>query len=171
MNLIDHVRDVPDFPKPGILFRDLTPLFGHPEALREAVERMAAPWRSEGITKVAGVEARGFIVGAAVAMLLGAGFAPVRKPGKLPWTRASQTYALEYGSGCLEVHVDAVGPRDRVLVVDDLLATGGTAAAAVLLVRAAKAAVAGAAFLVELTALSGRERLRGLRVESLLKIP
>ena len=171
MNLLDHIRSVPDFPKPGIHFRDLTPLFGHPEALREAVERLAAPWRGTGVTKVVGVEARGFIVGAPVAIRLGAGFVPVRKPGKLPWTKAAQSYALEYGTGNLEMHVDAVGPTDRVLVVDDLLATGGTAAATVALVSRAKATVVGAAFLVELLALSGRKRLKGLRVESGLQLP
>jgi adenine phosphoribosyltransferase len=153
------VRDIPDFPKPGILFRDVTPLLLDPRALRAAAEAIAAPFRAAGVERVLGIESRGFIFGAPVALALGAGFALVRKEGKLPFEKFAASYALEYGEDHVEMHVDAVGRGQRVLIVDDLIATGGTAAAAVALARQAGAEVVGATFLIELGALGGRSRL------------
>jgi adenine phosphoribosyltransferase len=149
------VRNIPDFPKPGILFRDVTPLLLDPAALRAAVDAIAAPFRSSGIQRVLGIESRGFIFGAPVALALGAGFAPVRKAGKLPYDKFTASYALEYGEDRVELHVDAVSPGQRVLVVDDVIATGGTASAAVKLARMAGGEVLGASFLIELAALGG----------------
>jgi adenine phosphoribosyltransferase len=154
-----HIRDIHDFPKPGILFRDLTPLLANPAALRLAVQALAEPFRSDGIDCVVGTEARGFIFGAPVALELGVGFVPVRKPGKLPHDTISASYDLEYGSDHVEMHVDAIAKGARALVVDDLIATGGTAVATVDLVRQLGAKVVGCAFLVELTALEGRKTL------------
>ena len=153
------VRDVPDFPKPGILFRDVTPLLLEPRALRAAVDAIAAPFRDAGIQRVLGVESRGFIFGAPVALALGAGFALARKAGKLPYQTFAASYALEYGEDHVEMHVDAVARGQRVLVVDDLIATGGTAAAAVKLARMAGGEVIGASFLIELAALGGAKAL------------
>ena len=152
------IRDVPDFPKPGILFKDITPLLADPAGFAWVVETLAAPWRQAGVGCVAGVEARGFILGAALATELGAGFVPVRKPGKLPARVIAQDYALEYGSDRLEVHEDAIRPGTRVLLVDDVLATGGTLLAARGLLERAGATLVGAAVLVELGALDGRAR-------------
>ncbi len=153
------IRDVPDFPKPGILFRDMTPLLLEPEALRAAVDAIAAPFRGAGIQRVLGVESRGFIFGAPVALALGAGLALVRKAGKLPSEKLTATYALEYGEDRVEMHVDAVARGQRVLVVDDLIATGGTSAAAIALARRAGGEVLGASFLIELSALGGASAL------------
>ena len=155
------IRDVADFPKPGILFRDITTLLADAGGLRRAIDRLAEPFREAGIDKVVGIESRGFIFGAAVADRIGAGFVPTRKPGKLPARTVRVDYALEYGTDALEMHVDAVGADERVLVVDDLLATGGTARAAAELVAGRGARVHAFAFLVELDALRGRERLAG----------
>jgi adenine phosphoribosyltransferase len=157
--LRDHIRDVADFPQPGVVFKDLTPLLAHPQAFASAVKAIALPFETAGITKVVGIEARGFIVAAPVAVILGAGFVPVRKRGKLPWHTDQAIYDLEYGSDVLEIHHDAVAPGDRVLVVDDVIATGGTAAAAVELVERLGGAVVGLGFLVELEFLGGRRRL------------
>ena len=154
-----YIRDIPDFPKPGILFRDLTPLLGDSKALRLAVEAIAEPFRDGSIDCVVGAEARGFIFGAPVAMELGVGFVPARKPGKLPHQTFEARYELEYGTDHVEMHVDAVSAESRVLVVDDLIATGGTAAATIDLVRQAGARVAGCAFLIELAFLEGRAKL------------
>jgi adenine phosphoribosyltransferase len=153
------IRDVPDFPKKGILFRDVTPLLADAKALRLAVDALAAPFRDRGVTHVLGIESRGFLLGAPVALALGAGLVIVRKAGKLPWKTMRASYALEYGTDTVEMHVDAVKPGERVIVVDDLVATGGTAAAAVRLARDAGAEVLGCAFLIELGALGGRTRL------------
>jgi adenine phosphoribosyltransferase len=153
------IRDVPDFPKPGILFRDVTPLLADPGALRRAVDAMAAPFRAAGIERVLGIESRGFLFGAPIALALGAGLVIVRKPGKLPWRTVHASYALEYGTDTVEMHVDAITPGQRVLLVDDLIATGGTAGAAVALARAAKADLVGCSFLIELSALAGRAHL------------
>ncbi|CAG1000580.1 adenine phosphoribosyltransferase [Myxococcaceae bacterium] len=153
------IRDVPDFPKPGILFRDVTPLLADPAGLRGAVEAMADPFRDAGVDRVLGIESRGFLLGAPVALALGAGLVIVRKPGKLPWRTMSASYELEYGHDTVEMHEDALAPGQRVLVVDDLIATGGTARAAVQLARESRAEIVGASFLVELVALGGRERL------------
>jgi adenine phosphoribosyltransferase len=153
------VRDIPDFPKPGILFRDVTPLLLDPLALRAAVDAIAAPFRGAGIQRVLGIESRGFIFGAPVALALGAGFALVRKEGKLPFDTFAASYALEYGEDRIEMHIDAVARGQRVLVVDDLIATGGTAAAAVKLARMAGGEVLGVSCLIELTALGGAKAL------------
>jgi len=162
------IRDVPDFPKPGILFRDITPLLADPAGLALAVELMAQPFRGRRIDMVVGAESRGFIFGAAVATALSVGFVPVRKPGKLPGKVHRHEYALEYGSDALEIHADALAPGARVVVVDDLLATGGTLAACCQLVRALGAEVEAIVVLIELTACNGRQRLKNERVISLL---
>ncbi len=162
------IRDVPDFPKPGILFKDITPLIGNPEGLSAVLNLMADPFVGQGITAVAGMESRGFIFGVPVAERLGAGFIPIRKPGKLPYKTRSQSYALEYGTDNLEIHEDAVVKGDKVLIVDDLLATGGTAEAAVKLVSSLGAEVVGVSFVIELAFLNGRDKLKGFEVKSLL---
>ncbi len=154
-----YIRDVPDFPKAGILFRDITPLLLEPKAVEGATDALAAPYRSLGVERVLGIESRGFLFGAPVAQALGAGLVLVRKPGKLPCKTHQVSYELEYGQDTLEMHVDAVEKNQRVLVIDDLIATGGTAAATVELARMAGADVVGCAFLIELTALAGRERV------------
>jgi adenine phosphoribosyltransferase len=170
MDLASYVRDIPDFPKKGIVFKDIMPLVGDPKALREAVRLMAEPWRDKGITKVVAVEARGFIFGGALAIELGAGFAALRKPGKLPYKTKQVTYDLEYGTDTICIHEDALGPRDKVLLADDLLATGGTVGGAAELVRELGAEIAGIAFLIELEFLGGRKRLPvGVPVESLVR--
>jgi adenine phosphoribosyltransferase len=153
------IRDVPDFPKPGILFKDLTPVFADGGAQRALCQALADRYRGRGVDAFVGIEARGFVVGAPLAVELGAGLVLVRKPGKLPARTVSRAYALEYGQGTLEMHHDAVRPGMRVVVVDDLLATGGTAAAAVAMLREAGAEVLEAAFVVELAFLDGRRRL------------
>jgi adenine phosphoribosyltransferase len=164
IDLHRYVRDIPDFPREGILFRDVTPLLGDPQAFAAAVEALAAPFRDDGIAQVLGIESRGFVLGAPVALALGAGFTMVRKKGKLPYDTRSVTYDLEYGTDTVEMHTDAVKPGQRVLIVDDLIATGGTAAAAVRLAREAGGHVTGCAFLIELRGLGGRARLGADRV-------
>jgi len=164
--LNSRIRDVPDYPKPGIVFKDITPLLADGQAFAAAVTALAAG--NEGVTKVAGIEARGFILAAPVAYVLGAGFVPVRKQGKLPAQTYAQSYELEYGEATLEVHADAFAPSDRVLIVDDVLATGGTAAATAELVRRSGATVAGVAVLLEIGFLAGRAKLPDLDVRSLL---
>jgi adenine phosphoribosyltransferase len=163
------IRKIPDYPKPGILFYDLMPLFAHPEGLHACVEGVAGWARERGADVVLAAEARGFILGGAVAQSLGVGFAAARKPGKLPWETIRQEYDLEYGTDVLELHRDAIQPGARVLVHDDLLATGGTAAATCAMVEALGGTVAGLAFVVELTFLPGRERLAGYDVLSLVQ--
>ena len=167
--LKSRIRHVPDFPKPGILFYDVTTLLKDREGFKMAVDLMAAPYADRQVDVVVGIESRGFIFGAAVADRIGAGFAPVRKPGKLPSTTRRAAYQLEYGNDVLEIHDDAVAAGHRVLVVDDLLATGGTAAATVELVRALGAEIVGVQFLIELLALKGRERLAGETVGVVLQ--
>ncbi|MEM0983556.1 MAG: adenine phosphoribosyltransferase [Planctomycetota bacterium] len=169
--LHDLVVDVPDFPKPGIVFKDMTPLLADPSALALAVELMANPYRGKGIDVVIGAESRGFIFGTALAQSLCAGFAPVRKPGKLPRDVRGVDYDLEYGSDRLELHTDAVQPGQRVVLVDDLLATGGTMAASLRLAHECGAEIAGVAVLIELTALKGRGQLgsHGESVHAVLK--
>lgn len=164
------IRDVPDFPRPGILFRDITVLLADATAFGRAVDAMAGAWRGAGVTAVAGIESRGFILGGAIALTLEAGFVAVRKEGRLPRTTVAEAYQLEYGEAVLEVHADAVQPRERVLVVDDLLATGGTAAATVHLLRRLGADVAGCAFLVELNGLGGSRTLGQIGHTSVLLI-
>ena len=168
MNLADYIRDVPDFPIPGILFRDITPLLQDPGALREAVRRMCEPWEGREVDLVAAMEARGFMFGAAMAIRLGAGFVPVRKAGKLPWRTRSVAYTLEYRDDVLHVHEDAVSAGQRVLVVDDVVATGGTAKAVVELMEQLGGVVVGVQFLVELADLKGRELLEGHEVQAVI---
>lgn len=163
-----RVQDVPDFPKPGILFRDITPLLADSAAFADAIALMAEPFAGQGIDAVLGVESRGFVFAAPLALALSAAFVPVRKPGKLPRERQRVEYALEYGTDALEMHSDALQGRRRVLLVDDVLATGGTARAAVELARNAGAEVTAAAFLIELGFLRGREQLPGVRIEALI---
>jgi len=163
------IRHVPDFPKAGILFYDITTLLQDPAGLRAAIEAIALPFTDQGIELVVGIESRGFIFGAAVADRIGAGFSPVRKPGKLPSSCVRETYDLEYGTDSLEMHADAVSKGQRVLIVDDLLATGGTARATVDLVTRLGGDVRGLSFLIELVALNGRARLPGLNVNAVLK--
>ena len=159
--LKSRIRHVPDFPKPGILFYDVTTLLREPEGFRIAIDAMAEPYRDRRIDVVVGIESRGFILGAAVADRLGAGFVPVRKLGKLPASTVRATYELEYGTDSLEMHSDAIDPGQRVLIVDDLLATGGTAKATVGLVKGVGGQVEGVAFLIELAGLNGRAKLSG----------
>ncbi len=162
------MRDVPDFPRPGILFKDITPLLADGDALREATAAMARPFRPESVDRVVGIESRGFILGALVARELGIGFIPVRKAGKLPAAKTSVEYALEYGTDALEVHTDACDGPMRVLIVDDVLATGGTARATCELMERIGARVVGVSFLLVLEFLHGREKLAGRRVETVL---
>ena len=163
------IRDVPDFPKPGIVFKDITPILSEPALFKETVEALARPFREDRISKVLGIESRGFLFGPPLAFQLGAGFVPARKPGKLPRETVRETYALEYGSDSLEIHRDAFQAGERVLVVDDLLATGGTAAAAVRLAETLGAEVVGVAFVIELEFLGGRAKLPGRRIHALVR--
>jgi len=166
--LRQKIRDVADFPKPGILFRDITPLLQDSDALRVACELLADPFRGQGIDVIVGVESRGFIFGPPVALALGVGFAIARKQGKLPWETVAESYELEYGVEHVEMHRDAVAPGQRVLLIDDVIATGGTAAATADLVRRMGGEVVGSCFLIELTFLEGRKRLDGIDVHSVL---
>lgn len=154
-----HIRDVPDHPEPGVVFKDITPLLAHPEAFARVVDEVIAPFHGADIQKVVGIEARGFILASPIAYRFDAGFVPVRKAGKLPWQIEREEYELEYGTDLLEIHRDAVQPGERVLVADDVLATGGTAAATVRLVERLGGVVVGLAFMLELGFLHGRDRL------------
>ncbi len=170
MDLQEYLRDVPDFPRPGIVFKDLTPLLAAPEAFREALDRLEALIRPMRPTRLAAMESRGFLFAAPLADRLACGLIPLRKPGKLPWKTFREAYSLEYGENVLEVHQDGADAADRVVLVDDLLATGGTAAAALRLVRRLGAEVAGAVFLVELDSLGGRDQLPDLPVHGVIRI-
>ena len=163
------IRHVPDFPKPGILFYDITTLLNDREGFRATVDAMSAPYRDRGVEQVVGIESRGFILGGAVAQRIGAGFIPIRKPGKLPAKALRESYDLEYGKDALEIHEDAVEKGQRILIVDDVLATGGTAAAAVQLVRKLGGDVHGLAFLIELLVLGGKQKIAQERVYSVLQ--
>lgn len=171
MNLKDTIRTIPDFPKPGIMFRDITTLMTNRAAFAESVRLLAAPYRDKGIDNVAGIEARGFVFGAAVALELGAGFVPVRKKGKLPFDTYEQDYELEYGTDTLEIHADSIRGQEKILLIDDLIATGGTAEAAVHLLRQAGSDVVGAAFVIDLPELGGLARIvkMGIPVTALLE--
>ena len=170
MKLDAYLRDVPDFPKPGIVFKDITPMLQSAPAMEEAIQQLADLFAKDKIDKVAAIESRGFIFGVPLALKLGVGFIPVRKPGKLPWRTQSVNYMLEYGSGTLEIHEDAVTNGERVVIIDDLLATGGTARAACELVERLGGRVVGCAFVVELDFLQGRKKLTGQRIESLIRV-
>lgn len=163
-----RIRDIPDFPKPGILFKDITPLLRDSAVLKLTIDHLSQPFRDSRVTAVAGMEARGFVFGSLVAWELGVGFIPLRKPGKLPYEVKSIEYDLEYGSATLEIHADAIGPEDRILIVDDLLATGGTALASCRLVESLGAEVVACAFVVELSELDGRTALAQWDVHSLI---
>jgi len=165
-----YVRDVPDYPKPGIIFKDITPLLGAPDAFRATVDALAEPYAATRVDKVIGIEARGFVFAAPVTYGLHAGFVPVRKPGKLPWEIESESYELEYGTDLLEIHRDAISPGEQVLVVDDVIATGGTAAATARLVARLGGTVVGFAFVLELGFLHGREQLPGFDVHTLVTL-
>lgn len=163
------IRDIADFPKPGIIFKDITPILLDPRLFDQATHGMSSPYRELGVTRVVAIESRGFMFGAPIALQLGVGLVPVRKPGKLPAARQRVEYALEYGTDALEMHADAIGPEDRVLIVDDVLATGGTADAAGRLVQSRGAAITGYSFLIELGFLEGRRALSPRRVEALIR--
>ena len=165
MNLKDHIRTIPDYPKPGIMFRDVTTLLGDPRAFRRTIDELVQPYAGMGITKVAGIEARGFIIGGAAAHQLSAGFVPLRKKGKLPWKTIAESYQLEYGVDEMEMHEDAVTSEDKVLLVDDLIATGGTAEAAIKLLRRAGAEIVASAFIIDLPDLKGADRIRAMSCE------
>lgn len=165
-----YIRDVPDFPKKGILFKDITPLLQSPQGLKEVVQGLAKSVEGHKFDLVCGIESRGFIFGAALAHHLGKGFIPIRKPGKLPWKTASESYQLEYGTDRIEIHLDAAKPGQPVLLVDDLLATGGTMEAAIKLVRRIGATPVAAAFVIELGFLDGRRRLGDIPVQALMKV-
>jgi len=169
LDLRDAIRSIPDYPKPGIMFRDITTLLGNARAFRRAVDELVQPWAGMKIDKVAGIEARGFILGGAVAHQVSAGFVPIRKKGKLPHKRVSVTYMLEYGADEIEMHADALVAGERVVLVDDLVATGGTAKATAQLVEQLGGTVVGMGFIIELTFLDPRKRLGGYDVESLIK--
>ena len=170
---MDHVtsliRDIPDFPEPGVIFKDITPVLADSRALKTLVDALAEPYRDQGISKVAGIEARGFTLATPVADRLGAGFIPMRKPGKLPWETVREDYSLEYGADALEIHTDAAEPGERILIVDDVIATGGTAAAAVRLLRGVSAEVVGFSVFIELVFLDGVSKLNGVPVNALVR--
>ncbi|MGF1568910.1 MAG: adenine phosphoribosyltransferase [Nodosilinea sp.] len=169
MDLKAHIRDIPDFPKPGILFRDITPLLGNPASLQYSIDRFAEAVVDHRPDYIVGIESRGFIFGMPLAYKMGVGFAPVRKPGKLPAAIHSATYALEYGTDTLELHQDAFPPGSRVLIVDDLIATGGTAAATAELVEQTGGEVVGFGFMIELVAMGGRDKLPEVPITALLQ--
>lgn len=169
MNFESYIRNVPDFPVQGIQFKDITTLLKEPEVFSTVVDHLYAPFRSHDISKIVGIESRGFIFGAAMAYKLNIGFVPVRKPGKLPAETLSEEYLLEYGKDSVEIHLDAVRRTDRVLIVDDLLATGGTASATCRLVERLGGKIVGLSFLIELTDLKGREKLKEYEIQSLIR--
>ena len=168
VNVQSHIRAIPDFPIPGILFRDITPLLKDKDGFRQAIDLFVEAFKGRKIDYVVGIEARGYMLGAPLAYAIGAGFVPVRKPGKLPYEKLTESYALEYGTNSLEIHSDALGNGDSVVVVDDLLATGGTAAATLRLLERLGAHVVGFAFLIELEALRGRDALPGVDVTTFI---
>lgn len=160
------IRSIPDYPKPGIIFRDVTTLLGHAEGFQEAIASLARPYKDQGVQAVAGIEARGFILGGAVADRLGCGFVPIRKKGKLPWKTIGQEYTLEYGVDVIEIHEDAIAKGERILIVDDLIATGGTAEAAVKLLERSGGKIVGATFIIDLPDLGGMKLLKSHNVQS-----
>jgi len=169
MDLKSYIRDVPDFPKPGIIFKDITPLLGDPAAFSAMIDAFAEKYADAGIRHVCGIESRGFIIGAALALRLNVGFIPIRKAGKLPYKKIRREYSLEYGTDAIEIHADSVEPGEKVLLVDDLVATGGTAEAAVALLQDIGAEIVGIAFAIELEFLRGREKFDANKFFALLK--
>lgn len=169
MDLTQFIRDIPDFPKEGIIFKDITPLLKNPAALEESIAQLAEPYWDKGITDVIGIESRGFIFGCALALELGVGFIPIRKPGKLPSKTTSEEYSLEYGTDTIELHIDALNMHSNIVICDDLLATGGTAEAAVKLIKSQEANIEGVSFLIELEFLNGREKIKDVPIYSLIK--
>ena len=167
--LTDLIRDIPDFPEPGVVFKDITPVLADGPALRALVDAMAEPYLDAGVTKVAGIEARGFTLATPIADRLGAGFIPVRKPGKLPFDTVREDYTLEYGTDALEIHVDAARPGERVLIVDDVIATGGTASASIRLLAGVGADVVGISVFIELAFLNGADALNGVPLHALVR--
>jgi adenine phosphoribosyltransferase len=169
MDFKDYIRDIPNFPKEGIIFKDITPLWRDGKAFAASIDKIATKYEVEQIDLVVGIEARGFIVGAPVAYKLGVGFIPVRKPGKLPYKTTSISYSLEYGTDTVEIHEDAISSGQRILIVDDLLATGGTTAAVAKLVEKMGGIIVGVEFLIDLTFLNGKDKLKGCNVSSLIE--
>ncbi len=169
MDFKSLIRDVPDFPKKGIIFKDITPLLKHPKAFQEVVHRLVSRYKNLNINGIAAMESRGFILGGALATQMGVSFIPVRKPGKLPWKTLRETYELEYGKDTLEIHEDSISKGDRILILDDVLATGGTAAATIRLVERAGGHVVEACFLIHLSFLSGHEKLKSIPVYSIIR--
>jgi len=170
-HLKQYIRDIPDFPIEGIMFRDITTLLAHPAAFHEAIDRLLEPYRNQRIDKVVVIESRGFIFGTPMAYELGAGIVPVRKPGKLPAETLTEEYALEYGTNTLQIHTDAISKGERVIIVDDLLATGGTVEASIKLVESLGGNIVGVSVLAELVGLHGRERIQGYEIHSLVQYP
>ncbi len=170
MDLLKIIRAIPDFPKKGIIFQDITPILENPEAFKYSIDRLCDLFAASGATKICAAEARGFMFAAAMGYKLGWGIVPIRKPGKLPWKTISESYELEYGTETLHIHADAVKPGEKVLLIDDLLATGGTAAAMVKLVERLGGTVAGIGFVLELIGLDGRKPLENYRVETIVQI-
>jgi len=164
------IRDVPDFPEKGIVFKDITPVLQSPEAFRSVVDLLCEPYQGVKVDSIAGIESRGFIFGAAMAMKLGCTFVPIRKKGKLPYSTLEESYSLEYGRATLEIHTDAVKKKEKVVVVDDLLATGGTACASANLLKKLDAEIVGISFMIELAFLGGKEKLKGYEINSLIKV-
>jgi len=169
MDLRKYIRDVPDFPKEGIIFKDITTLISNGNAFKYAVDKMIEPFKEENIDRIIGIESRGFLFGGAMAYILGTGVNIARKPGKLPWKTIREEYSLEYGTNALEIHMDAVKDGEKILIVDDLLATGGTALAVAKLVERLGGSVVGISFLIELTFLNGRKKLEGYKVHSVIE--
>jgi adenine phosphoribosyltransferase len=169
MDFTSLIRDVPDFPKKGIVFKDITPLLKHPQAFSEIIEQLATRYKSYNLNSIVAMESRGFIFGGALASRLKVGFVPIRKPGKLPWKTLRESYQLEYGQDALEIHQDSITGGDRVLVLDDVLATGGTAAAAIRLVERAGGQVVEVCFLIHLTFLNGQEKLKSVPIYSIIQ--
>jgi len=169
MDLREYIRDVPDFPKEGIIFKDITTLISNGDAFKYAVDKMIEPFKEESIDRIIGIESRGFLFGGAMAYIIGTGVNIARKPGKLPWKTIREEYSLEYGTNALEIHMDAVKEGEKILIVDDLLATGGTALAVAKLVERLGGSVVGFSFLIELTFLNGRKKLEGYKVHSVIE--
>ena len=168
-DITSFIRDIPDFPEPGVVFKDITPVLADPKAFRSLIEQMAAPYAEAGVSKVAGIEARGFTLATPIALELGAGFIPLRKPGKLPFETVKEQYELEYGVDALEIHTDAAADGEKVLIVDDVIATGGTAAAAVELLSGIGADVVGFSVFIELVFLGGASKLDGVPINALIR--